>query len=297
MKKIIFFLSAALIALTSCEPEDNGDYKPIQPKYVDKITHANGSVIDIEYDSDMRVKSVSYTDALNAANNRNYEIKYNLNMNNNSITFDIISGDKKYLMKFNEFGALSEFVLNGTKQQILSTFDYNQYTSISAFHLELKNIVDLLTGGETKRIDWSSYGVPANQINEIYKTVNGTTYTYSTTIQYSYLESISNVHTNVNLFNLLTPEFLVHSNIPLELAATVSVFGTRSNLLPTNVTITEGRAETGENYVKLSEENREFTFDVDQNNFVKKIYTGSKANDNKALLYTIAYVGDKEDED
>lgn len=296
MKKIIFLFSAVLIALTSCKSDIPEDYEPITTKYVDKITHANGSIIALTYDDDMRVAAVSYIDALDAANNRNYELKYNINMNTNTVTFDIFSGDKKYIMKFNEYGALDQFVLDGNPQQVLSTFVYDKYSSIGVFHLELQGMVDNLTGGETKRIEWSHYGVPATQINEINKTINEVTYTYSTSIQYTYLSSRSNVHANVNLFNLITPEFLEHSNIPIELAATVSVFGTRSNYLPTDISIIKGRTEAGENYVKISEEKREFSYDADENGYISKIYTGKEENSNKELLYTITYVNTKDTE-
>lgn len=289
MKKLFYLFSLVLIALTSCDSEMGEEYTPIMTKYVDKITHVNGSVIALEYDSDMRVKKVTYTDALDAANSRVYEVGYNLDMTNNTVTFDIFCGENKYIMRFNEYGALSNFVLDGTTQQVLSSFYYDKHSSIGVFHLELQGIVDNLTGGETKRIDWSSYGVPANQINEIHKTIEGTTYTYSTSIQYNYLATRSNVHANVNLFNLLTPEFLEHSNIPIELAATVSVFGTRSNYLPTDITIVKGRTEAGENYVKVSEEEREFSYDADENGYILKIYTGKDDNNTKELLYTITY--------
>jgi hypothetical protein len=294
MKKLFFLFSTLLVALTSCKPETPAEYEPVQTKYVEKITHANGSVISLEYDSEMRIKGVSYIDALDANNNRNYEIKYNLNMTNNTVTFDILSGDKKYIMKFNEYGALDKFVLDGSSQTVLSSFIYDKHTSIGVFHLELQGVVDHLTGGETKRIDWSSYGVPANQINEINKIINGTTYTYSTSIQYTYLASRSNVHANTNLFNLITPEFLEYSNIPIELATTVSVFGTRSNYLPTDITIVKGRTEAGENYTKISEEKREFSYDADEYGYIQKIYTGKEDNNNKELLYTITYVNLKD---
>lgn len=294
MKRFALLLSVVLFALTSCDKEEGTKYEPAQPLYVDTITHVDGSVISLEYDSDMRVKGVNYVDANDKSKSCYYEIKYNLDMTNNNVTFDIICGDKKYIMKFNEYGALSQFVLDGSPQKILSTFVYNNYTSIGAFHLELQGMVDNLTGGEAKRIDWS-YGTPVNQINEIRKTIDGVTYTYSTSVQYSYLAYRSNVHANVNFFNLLMPEFLEHSNIPTVLAATVSVFGTRSTYIPTDVTVVKGRSIAGENYVKLSEEEREFTYDTDEKGHIIKINTGKDDDDTKELLYTIKYVGSEED--
>jgi hypothetical protein len=295
MKRFVLLFSTVLIALTSCDNETAPEYDPMQPKFVDKITNVNGSEISLEYDSDMRVKGVTYIDALDASKNRNYEIKYNLNMTNNNVTFDIISGDKKYIMKFNEYGALSQFVLDGAPQKVLSTFNYNSYNSIGAFHLELQGMIDNLTGGETRRIDWS-YGTPINQINQRDQSIEGTTYTYSTSIQYSYMKYRSNVHANVNFFNLMVPEFLEYSNIPTELAATVSVFGTRSTYLPTDITVIKGRSMAGENYTKLSEEEREYTYDTNDNGYITKIYTGKDDNETKKLLYTIKYVGE-DDED
>lgn len=295
MKRFALLFSAVLIALTSCNNENGEEHEPLQPKFVDKITHVNGSEISLEYDSDMRVKGVTYIDALDASKNRNYEIKYNLNMTNNNVTFEITSGDKRYIMKFNEYGALDQFVLDGSPQTVLSTFNYNSYNSIGAFHLELQGMVDKLSGGETRRIDWS-YGTPVSQINQREQNIEGTTYTYSTSIQYSYMKYRSNVHANVNFFNLMTPEFLEYSNIPIELAATVSVFGTRSTYLPTDITVTKGRSIAGENYVKLSEEEREYTYDTDDSGYITKIYTGKDDNETKELLYTITYVGAEDDE-
>ena len=94
----------------------------------------------------------------------------------------------------------------------------------------------------------------------------------------------------------MVPEFLEYSNIPIELAATVSVFGTRSTYLPTDITIIKGRSMAGENYTKLSEEEREYTYDTNDNGYITKIYTGKDDNETKKLLYTIKYVGE-DDED
>ncbi len=290
MKRAILLLSVVLVTLTSCEMKKHvDDNAATTPKFVETITHANGSEISLEYDSDMRVKGVTYKNPNDPTQNRDYEVSYNLDMTNNSTTFNIVSGDKRYVMKFNEYGAISSFVLDGVPQKVLSTFNYDSYTSIGAFHLELRGMVDKLTGGETKRIDWS-YGTPINQINQLDQIIEGTTYTYSTSIQYSYMAYRSNVHSNVNLFNLMVPEYLEYSNIPIELAATVSVFGTRSIYLPTDVTIVKGRSEAGENYVKLSEEEREFTYDTDEKGYIIKIHTGKDDNETKKLLYTIKYV-------
>lgn len=297
MKRFALLLSVVLIALTACNNENGAEYEPPQTKFVDKITHVDGSVISLEYDSEMRVKGVTYINALDASKNRNYEVKYNLDMTNNNVTFDIYSGDEKYIMEFNEYGALKQFVLDGTPRKVLSTFSYDSHRTIGAFHLELIGMVDKVTGGETKRIDWASYGAPVNQINQIETTIKGTTYTYSTSIQYSYLTYRSNVLTNVNLFNLLVPEFLEYSNIPRELAATVSVFGTRSTYLPTDITLVYGRSIAGENYEKLTEEKREYTFDTDENGYIVKINTGKDDDESKQLLYTITYVkSDSEEE-
>ena len=294
MKKLVFLLSMTLVTLTSCniwnEPE-NAD--PAEPKYVSKITHTNGSVISIEYDSDMRVKGISYVDAEDAAKSCDYDVKYNLNMTNNNVTFDIITADGKYVMKFNEYGALSEYVQNNASQKVLSTFEYDSYSSIGAFHLELDKVVDKVNGGEVKRIDWS-YGAPIYQINQVVKRIEGTDYTYSTTVNYDFERYYSNVMANVNLFTLLTPEFLEYSNIPNELAVVVSVFGTRSSYLPTDVTVTKGRSMAGENYVELSKDERKYIYEYEEDNSgcISKIYTGTSDKDKK-ILYTITYVGEE----
>ena len=289
MKKLALLLSAAFIALTACGPFEEPTVENITTKFVDKITNAvDGSVIALTYDSDMRVTGVTKTTPTDSSQDRHYEVKYNLDMTNNTVTFDIFSGDDKFVMEFNEYGALKNFVRESAAREVLSSFVYNSYTSITAFHLELKGVVDNITGGESKRIDWS-YGTPVNQINQLDKIIDGTKYTYSTSIQYDYLAYCSNVLANVNLFNLLTPEFLEYSNIPTELAATVSVFGTRSSYLPTDITLTKGRSEAGENYVKLSEEVREFSYDLDEKGYITKIYTGKEEGKNKKLLYTIEY--------
>ena len=293
MKKLVFLFSMALLALTSCdiwnEPENAN---PAEPKYVSKITHANGSVISIVYDSDMRVKGVSYVDAEDAAKSCDYEVKYNLNMTNNNVTYDIITANSKYVMKFNEYGALSEYVQNKASQKVLSTFEYDSYSSIGAFHLELDKVVDKVNGGEVKRIDWS-YGAPIYQVNQIVKRIEGTDYTYSTTVNYEYQLYYSNVMANVNLFTLLTPEFLEYSNIQNELAAVVSVFGTRSSYLPSDVTVTKGRSMAGENYVELSKDERSYIYEADNSGCISKIYTGTGDKDKK-ILYTITYVGEEE---
>lgn len=294
MKKFALLLSAALIALTACDPMEEIVNEPITPKFVEKITNAvDGSVISLSYDSDMRVTGVTKTNPTDSSQDRHYEVKYNLDMTTNTVTFDIISGENKFVMEFNEYGALKEFVREGSTREVLSTFVYNNYTSVSAFHLELKGMVDNLTGGEAKRIDWS-YGTPVNQINQIDRVIENEKYTYSTSIQYEYLAYCSNVRANVNFFNLLTPEFLEYSNIPTELAATVSVFGSRSSYLPTDVTLTKGRSEAGENYVKLTEETREFSYELDERGYISKIFTGKEESKNKKLLYTIEYANVKQ---
>ncbi len=296
MKKFVVLLSLALVALTSCRMEKRDPEEPPTMRYVAKIAHVNGSEISLEYDSEMRVKGVTYVNPNNPAQNQNYEVSYNLDMTNNNVTFDIISGDQKYIMTFNEYGAIDEFVLDGTPRKVLSKFNYNKYTSIGAFHLELCGMLNKVTDGETRRIDWS-YGTPINQINQTEATVDGTTYTYTTSLQYYYMKYRSNILCNVNLFNLMVPEYLEQSNIPTVLAAAVSVFGTRSIYLPTDITVVKGRSQAGENYVKLTEEEREYTYDTDDNGYITKIYSGKDDNDTKELLYTITYVKSNEDEE
>lgn len=289
MKKIALFLSLMLIALVSCKREMGGAYELPPLKFVDKITHVNGSEISLEYDSEMRVKGVTYTNPNNPSLNRNYEVKYNLDMTNHTVTYDIISGDQRYVMTFNEYGAIDEFISDGYPRKVLSSFNYNEYHTVGAFHLELRGMLNHVNGGETRRIDWDG-GTPISQINQTETTVEGVTYTYTTSLQYYYMKYRSNVLCNVNLFNLVAPEFLEHSNIPVELAATVSVFGTRSTYLPTDITIVKGRSQAGENYVKLSEVEREYTYDTDDSGYVVKIHSGKDDNDTKELLYTITYV-------
>lgn len=297
MKRLILSLAVALTALTACNKSNQGDaYEPPTPKYVDKITHADGSVISLSYDEDMRVSAVNYVDATNANNNCNYEIKYNHDTSSHEVTFDIFYGNKKYVMEFNEYGALDEYV-DGLTHQTLSSFFYDSYTSIAAFHLELDKVKDMVTGNETTRIDWNSEGLPVYQINQRKQSVDGTLYTYSTAITYEYLAYQNNVLANVNLFNLLTPEFLEYSNIPTVLTATVSVFGTRSTYLPTNVTLTYGRSQEGENYIELSATERIFSYERNEDGHLVKIYSGEDTKDTKKeLLYTITYVGDKEED-
>ena len=292
MKRLALLLSTVLCALTACGPMEVPEQDVVQTKFVDKITNAvDGSVIALTYDDEMRITNVTYTNPTDATLDRSYEVKYNLDMTKGEVTFDIFYGGEKYVMQFNEYGALEEFVLDGSTPQVLSKFIYNNYTSVGAFHLELSGIVDNVSGGEAKRIDWS-YGTPVNQINQYNLEVENVTYTYSTSLQYSYEEFRSNVHANVNLFNLMVPEYLEHSNIPIELAATVSVFGTRSSYLPTDITVVKGRSQLGENYVKLSEEEREFTYETDDKGYVIKIHKGKDkdATVTKTLLYTITYV-------
>ena len=64
----------------------------------------------------------------------------------------------------------------------------------------------------------------------------------------------------------------------------------------TDISIIKGRTEAGENYVKISEEKREFSYDADENGYISKIYTGKEENSNKELLYTITYVNTKDTE-
>lgn len=294
MKKLFFLLSMALTLMTSCGDWNEYEETIVEPKYVDNITYANGNVLSLEYDSDMRVKSVNYVDATDTSKSRYYTITYNLNMTNNNVTFDIVCGEDKYVMKFNEYGALDEFVRNNYSEEVLSSFYYNNYTSIGAFHLNLVGVIDNINKGEVKRIDWSN-GTPVNQINQMDKKIEGVNYTYSTSIQYTFDNFYSNVLANINLFVLLTPEFLEYSNIPTELAAAVSVFGTRSSYIPTQTVVVKGRSVAGENYVKLSEDEREFSYETSTEGYIEKIYTVEGKE--KSLLYTINYVGDKKDEE
>ena len=288
MKRLTILFSMLLLALTACKNNDfDTEYEPVKPKYVDTITRADGATLTLGYDSDMRVNSVTWTDATES---RHYDIVYNLDTTTNTATFDILHNGKKYTMNFNEYGALKSYVLNGDVPQVLSTFTYyNSITPLGAFRLELIGMVDKLTGGEVRRIDWQG-GTPMMQISEIVKVEDGNNCTYSTSVRYGYQAYRSNIHANVNLFNLMTPEYLEHSNLPMELRVAVSAFGSRSYYLPTDVTVVNGRMPAGENYEKLSEEEREYTYDTDSEGYILKIYTGKDDDNTKELLYEITYL-------
>lgn len=290
MKKITLLLVGMLLVMTSCNDDfTNEPTNTITTKYVDTITHANGSTISLDYDEEMRVSRVTYVDALDSSLNRQYDIKYNINTTNHTVTFDVITGNNKYLMEFNEYGALKSYSLNGEIPQVLSKFSY--YTShsiIGVFRHELIGIVDKVSGGEIKRIDWQS-SVPAMVLSQLTVEEEGVMCEYSSTVRYGYASYRSNIHANVNLFALVSPEFFKYSNIPTELAACVSVFGSRSYYLPTDITIVEGRMPVGGNYEQLSETDYDYSYDTDSEGYILKIYTGKDDNNTKALLYTITY--------
>lgn len=290
MKKLALLLLCVVAAMTSCKNDVfDTENTYVTPKYVDTITRADGSVISLDYDSENRIKSVTWTDALDASRNQHYDVVYNIDNSANTVTYDIISGGDRYTMNFNDRGALKSYEKSGAVPQVLSTFSYHESPSVfGAGRLELVGMVDKVTGGETKTIEWQS-GVPSIQINEIRKVEDGVNCDYSTSIRYGYRAYRSNVHANVNLFNLLTPEFLQYSNMTPVLAATMSAFGSRSTYLPTDVSIVNGKMPVGGNYEKLSEVSRVFSYDTDADGYILKIHTGKDDDNTKVLLYTITY--------
>ena len=291
MKKFTLLLVGLLFVLTSCNDDKSTDSQTqITMRYVETITHADGSTISLDYDEQKRIKSISYVNANDASLNRHYDITYNIDTSTYTVTYEITCGADKYVMNFNEWGALKSFDLVGDETKTLSTFSYYySQTMMGAIRLELSGMVDKVSGGESKRIDWQN-NTPYLQINEINKIEDNRICTYSTSVRYNYLSWRSNVHANVNLFNLLVPEYLQFSNMAPELASCLSVFGSRSYYLPTDVTVVNGRMPVGDNYEKLSEEEREFSYDTDANGYILKIYTGKDDNNTKELLYTISYL-------
>ena len=291
MKKITLLLVGMLLILTGCSNDFPTDTNSaITTKYVDTITHVNGSTISLDYDEYMRVSRVIYVDALDASLNREYNITYNIDTTNNIVTFGITSGDDKYLMEFNEYGALKSYSRNGEIPQVLSTFNYYpSYSVIGMMRLDLIGITDKISGGAIKRIDWQS-DVPSMVLSGVTVEEGGVMYDYSSTVRYGYSAYRSNIHANVNFFVLISPEIIKYSNIPTELAACVSVFGSRSYYLPTDITIIEGRMPVGGNYEKISETDYDYSYDTDSEGYILKIYTGKDDNNTKELLYTITYL-------
>ena len=294
MKKITLLLVGMLLILTGCGNEFSGETdNTITTKYVDTITHVNGSTIALDYDENMRISRVTYTDALDASLSCQYDITYNIDTTNlTTITFEVSYGGNKYLMNFNEYSGLKSYSLDGEIPQVLSTFNYcisKPNYILGAMRLELIGVADKIGGGEIKRIDWQS-SVPAMVLSEQTVEEEGVMYDYSSTVRYGYSAYRSNIHANVNLFALVSPEFLQYSNIPTELAACVSVFGSRSYYLPTDITIVKGRMPIGGNYEKISETDYDYSYDTDSEGYILKIYTGKDDNNTKELLYSITYL-------
>lgn len=275
LKKIFILLSVCAAGLASCSKwgSETPTTPVLQTKYISSITDGNGNSINFEYDLSNRVSRLTYTDDEGA---HQYDISYDIK------TIEVSSGSEKRVMRFNGYGALESWssVIDGEERK-LSMFSY---VTENASYLYLSGITNLETRGETS-IYWSSFS-PSRQTNRWIDDSEGVSTIYSTAVDYVYETFVSNVHTNVNLFLLLIPEYFENASMDRVLAAAVSVYGTRMYYLPTKVTVLKNRNYMGETST-ISNEERRFSYDCDTNGYVQRIYSGVEGN--KTLLYSINY--------
>ena len=274
-----FTLLAVLAVCASCVKSDyDGNYGIYEMKYVDKITLADGTSVAYSYDDSNRVYGIDVTDSDGQV--KKYTITYNIVRPYTQSYIDIYSSDSQHwIMHFNNDAMLESWSsVNGTgTESRISSFRYEYSTRrahVRSIEMEDKSIYSTFGWSDNvlyqQKLEYrDGEGQPAG----------------STDVSYRYIQNVSNILTNADLFMILVPEYFAASGIEPYVAAAVTVYGARSYYLPTSVSLlTKDNAEE-ESAPQV--EVRYFSYDTDSKGYIQRIYLDE--GDTRTQLCEISY--------
>lgn len=274
MKKILLAFASILCAV-SCNWDGGNSGDPLQIKFVQKLTFADGSYATFLY-KDLTVTNIDFS------NGDYYTFDYD---NENSYNWSIIVSSNKWnedlVLKVENSFLKKSYI--GSRQ--ITDFEYGEQFNYNL--TSLVNYAELMTTSLTWQGVYGSYMLPYRQTTKWYEGMIEDRNVVKTQ-QLSYLQwdpSGVNFYAYMNFMPLVVPEYTECSGIDNVILAAVG--GLRTYYLPSSIKIEVSQGASIDEEGNTSEIVRNYKYDVDNDGYITAIYSGEESN--LTRLLTIEY--------